>query len=249
MRKELSTVVCASILLGASSLAFAGAYGEPADAEEVPRSVPVAPQPDAEPPTAYWYIQAGAVVSIDNFDDEEFFDDYFDNWELSGSDIDFLSPSRDVGWGYDLRAGRRLNEMLAVELEWQHVPGGFDGSSYESDVDFEHYFRSEAQTMALTVNGKFYPITGRFQPFALVGIGWGHVNLDMHEQGHDGDDTWNEKWDWDGDGFVARFGLGLDVLITDAIGVAAEVDYLLPTGPIEDFDQIPITLSAFYNFL
>lgn len=249
MRKELATIVCASVLLGASSLAFAGAYGEPADAEEVPRPVPVAPQPEAEPPTAYWYLQAGAVVSIDNFDDDEFVDDYFKDWGLSGSSLDFHTPSRDVGWGYDLRAGRRLNEIVAVELEWQHVPGGFDGSNYEAGSSYEHYFRSEAETMALTVNGKFYPITGRFQPFALVGIGWGHVNLDMYDAGYDTIDMWDEKWDWDGDGFVARFGLGLDVLITDAIGVAAEVDYLLPTGTIEDFDQIPITVSAFYNFL
>lgn len=202
MKKNIASLACAALLLGASSTAFAGAYSDPVKAEESPVAPPAAVV-EPEPETAYWYVQAGANFSVENFD-------------IGG---------QDNGWGYNLRAGRRLCDMFAAEIQWEHIPGDFEGGGF--DVD----------TWALTANGKFYPITGKVQPFALVGVGYedGRVHAVRGAP--------------DPDGFAARFGIGLDVLITDNIGVAAEVDYLLETGDGPDLDQIPISLGFFYNFL
>lgn len=205
MKKHITTIVCASVLLGATSMAFAGAYGDAEEREELPAPVAVAPAPEPEPETAYWYIGAGANFSIENFD-------------VGG---------HDNGWGYNVRAGRRLCDMFAAELQWEHIPGDFEAPGF--DVD----------TWALTANGKFYPITGKVQPFALVGVGYEDARV--RGNGRAGGP--------DQDGFAARFGLGLDVLITDNVGIAAEVDYLLMAGDGPDLDQIPVSLGFFYNFL
>ena len=202
MKKELASLVCASVLLGASSMAFAGAYGEPVKAEESPAAPPAAVV-EPEPETAFWYVQAGANFSVENFD-------------VGG---------HDNGWGYNLRAGRRLCDMFAAEVQWEHIPGDFEGNGF--DVD----------TWALTANGRFYPIKGRVEPFALVGIGYEDGRVHSFNGAPDPD------------GFAARFGLGLDVLVTDNIGLSAEVDYLLETGSGPDIDQIPMSLNVFYRFL
>jgi opacity protein-like surface antigen len=248
MKKELASVACAFVLLGATSAAFAGAYGEAVDREESPASVPVAAQ--AEPETAYWYVQAAALYSGENFSQNNWSHHYF-NHRYGGLNADervFFSPDFGNGWGYDVRGGRRLSEMFAVELEWAQVAGDFEAESDASMFPGAVY-RADAETMALTVNGKFYPIKGNVQPFVLVGIGWEHVDVDWRWRDISTDVPVSDEGGWTGDGFVARFGLGVDYLITDSIGIAAEFDYLLPTGEIEDFDQIPVSLGIFYNFL
>jgi len=51
MKKGLYTLVIASAVLGASSIAFAGAYGEAEQPEEIPAPAPAAaPAPEPEPP-------------------------------------------------------------------------------------------------------------------------------------------------------------------------------------------------------
>lgn len=49
LRKELFSMICVSALLGATSIAFAGAYGEAGQAEEMPAPVPAAAPAIAEP--------------------------------------------------------------------------------------------------------------------------------------------------------------------------------------------------------
>jgi hypothetical protein len=85
----------------------------------------------------------------------------------------------------------------------------------------------------ITANAKAYPVAGRFQPYALVGAGYGQADLP-----HD-----------DNDGFIARFGIGMDIAVVDNFGVMTEVGYVLGTGSMSDYDQIPISVGVFYNFL
>lgn len=49
MKKGFYSVVIASAVLGAASMAFAGAYGEPEQPEEIPAPAPAAPAPEPEP--------------------------------------------------------------------------------------------------------------------------------------------------------------------------------------------------------
>lgn len=52
MKKAFYSVVIASAVLGASSIAFAGAYGEAEQPEEIPAPAPAPPAPAPEPPPA-----------------------------------------------------------------------------------------------------------------------------------------------------------------------------------------------------
>lgn len=206
--RKISGIVCATVLLGSTSLAMAGAYGEPVVPEEGPAPVPVAPMAVEEPPpSGYWYLGAGALVSFENFDCDA-----------------------DEAWGYEVRAGRRINDMFAVEAEWEHPVSDFDDST---KADGFGRLRGDVEVFNVTANGKLYPITGTFQPYALVGAGYGQADLPHDDNG----------------GFVARFGIGLDILATDNFGIATEVGYVLGTGSLSDYDQIPISLGVFYNFL
>ena len=215
MKKEIVGLVCVFGLLGATSGAFAGAYGEKGQAEELPTAPQVAaPAPEAavevetfDAPGAYFEL--GGVYVVENFGEKS---------NPNGSDYG------DSG-GYQVRAGYRIRPWVAVEGEWEH------------DIDFQDDL--EASIYDLTVNGKFYvPLQSRFQPYALIGMGWvnGLNDSSVHE---------------DESALGFRFGIGLDTYITKSIGIAAEVGYVLPvTGYLSDhdFDTIPISLSAFYRF-
>ena len=208
MKKQIASVLCASVLLGTASLAMAGAYGEPAEPEEGPAPVAAPPMAEAEPPpSGYWYLGAGALFSIEN-----------------------IHCDADNAWGYNVRAGRRINDLFAVEAEWEHPVSDFDDAN---TVDGHNRLGGDVEAWNLTANGKIYPIKGRFQPYGLVGAGYGEADLPHDDNG----------------GFIARFGLGMDVLITDSFGVSSEVGYVLGTGDLSDYDQIPISLGLFYNFI
>lgn len=213
MKKEVGSLFCVFALLGFTTAAFAGAYGEKEEAEELPASPPaaVAAAPAEEPEdfgAAGAYVELGGVYVVENFGDSS---------NSVGSDYG------DSG-GYQLRAGYRINSWVAVEGEWEH------------DINFQDNL--EASTYDLTVNGKFYPLTSRIQPYALVGMGW--IN---------GLNDSTTREDQNSLGF--RFGLGVDAYITKSIGVALEAGYVLPVSGYlssNDFDTIPISLSAFYRF-
>jgi hypothetical protein len=207
MRKGLTTVVCASVLLGSASLAMAGAYGEPVAPEEGPAPVAVAPAVVEEAPLGYWFIGAGALFSIENF-----------------------HCDADNAWGYNVRGGYRFNKWVALEAEWEHPVDNFDDAD---KVDGFGRLDGDIEVWAATANGKFYPISGMFQPYALIGGGYGQADLPHDDNG----------------GFVARFGLGLDILFTENFGMDTEVGYLLGTGSISDYDTIPISVGFFYNFI
>jgi opacity protein-like surface antigen len=186
---------------------MAGAYGEPVAPEEGPAPVAVAPAVVEEPPAGYWYIGAGAMFGIDNFH----------------CDVD-------DAWGYNVRAGRRINDLFAVELEGEHAASNFDDAD---KVDGFGRLDGDVSVWNITANGKLYPVRGTFQPYALVGAGYGQADL-PHDDNH---------------GFVARFGIGLDILFTDNFGMDTEVGYVLGTGAVSDYDYIPISVGLFYNFI
>jgi hypothetical protein len=134
----------------------------------------------------------------------------------------FKADNYDTGWGYNLRGGLRLTDAFAVEVEAEHMAS-----------DYENRTGGDAETWAVTLGAKLFPIGGNFQPFALVAAGYGGAERPSDHN----------------DGFVARFGMGMDMLITDSIGIVAELDYLLGAGSMSDWHQIPFSLGVIYNFL
>jgi len=208
VKKRLVSILCASALAGGASMAYAGAYGEAEKPEEMPAAAPAPAVAPAEvPPPGYWYVGVGGLFSIENF-----------------------HCDADNAWGYNVRAGRRINDMFAVEAEWEHPVSDYDDAD---KADGFNNLNGDIEAWDVTLNARLYPVKGRVQPFAQVGGGYGQANLPHDDNG----------------GLVARFGVGLDFLFTDNFGMETGVDYLLGTGSMSDYDQIPISVGIFYNFI
>jgi opacity protein-like surface antigen len=139
-------------------------------------------------------------------------------------DLDDVGGDVDTGLGLNARAGYRVHPHFAAEaeFEWVHSSIEFAGA----DVDFD--------TFVGTVNGKGFLLTGRFQPFAMIGIG----GLGVDGEGDSGGDS----------GFAARFGGGIDIYITRNFYGAVDASYVLPTGDVDDFDLVSIGWGFGYRF-
>ena len=140
--------------------------------------------------------------------------------------------SGDSGFA-QLRAGYHFLRFAALEAQLEYTPK-FNGKS-------GRFAGVDVATWAAWANLKGYPTapwTGRFQPYALVGIAW------MWERrtgsAIDGSDE-------DG-GFAARFGGGIDFYVTDNIVLTAEGAWLLPTGSLSDLNQVQIGGALEYRF-
>lgn len=132
------------------------------------------------------------------------------------ADATTLSPFVNTGVGIGGAAGYRFFRHLAAEaqIEWQgdqDVLNPFDGTVAGS------ISRADA-----TANLKAYLLTGRFQPYGVLGIGWGRFGCSA---GCPSSESVN--------GFLARFGGGFDLYITQMIGVYAEAAYMQPAFDVQ----------------
>jgi len=211
MRKELLSSACALSLLFGATTAFAGSYGEPIEPEEAP-AAPPAPAAVVEVEEVD-YARVGPYIGIGgNF--------AIENFEGSHN-IDNSS-------GFHVRVGYRVHPNIAVEARYERYlnferdpgQGSFDGWS-------------------ATANVKGFFLTGRYQPFALFGMGY----LDMAYPGPDRPGDPNPGGD-----FAMRFGLGMDANLTEHIAIGPEVAYVLPVGQAANFDMITIGLGIQYKF-
>jgi opacity protein-like surface antigen len=138
----------------------------------------------------------------------------------------------DTTAGFKLYGGYRLNPHFALEAEFEMLP--------EADVDIDGLGKiAELQTWALTGNAKVFPLTGRTQPYALIGIGI---------QGVEFEDSVGAGLSQTESGFAVRFGGGLDFYITENVVASAGVDYVLPTGDVEDLDYVSFGAGIQYRF-
>ena len=49
-------------------------------------------------------------------------------------------------------------------------------------------------------------------------------------------------------GFAARFGTGFDFYFSEDVGFTGDVNYLLPTGELQDYPYVGINLGFFLRF-
>jgi len=212
MRKELLTSVCAlSLVLGASS-AFAGAYGEPVEAEEAPVSAP-APAAVVETEEAVDYARTGPYLGLGGVYAVELFDD-------QGSARTSNSP------GFHVKAGYRFHPHAAAELRYEYYA--------QFDLD-----PGQINAWSTTINLKGYLLTGRFQPYGLIGMGF------MHGDGSAGNFAGAAH---PSNGFALRFGGGLETYITEHFFVSPEFAYTLPTGSANDLDMLVVSFGLGYKF-
>jgi opacity protein-like surface antigen len=100
-----------------------------------------------------------------------------------------------------------------------------------------------------TTNTKGYLLTGRYQPFVLLGVGVMAANYEFVVRNEVRDrHGWGHSWNDSQIDFVMRFGGGIDLYATKHVVVSAEVDYVLPFGDLEDLDYLSFGLGLQYRF-
>jgi len=184
---------------------------------------PVLVQAEAQPKYDFGrpgiYAGAGVTVGFENFDSPYFAADYpgFDDYE---------TPV-----GFDLWAGYRLIPNLALEVELGYL-GGFDLKGTHLKLD----------ALTLTGNVKAYALTGRFQPFAVAGIGM------LNWRGQDSSKlSYNDANSSETD-LAARFGAGIDVYLTEGFALEVKASYVLSTRDLDGSDYIDLTFGGQIRF-
>lgn len=109
------------------------------------------------------YVAAGAVFLMTT-QIENALEDELDSLGLSGIDAD-----HDMVYGYKVRAGWRYHAAAAVEAEFERGP--------ESEISLEGLHSIDINSWIAMINLKFYPMGGRFQPYALFGGGLMNVGI------------------------------------------------------------------------
>ncbi len=132
--------------------------------------------------------------------------------------------------GFTVLGGYRINPGVAFELQFEMLPSVVTGLGK----------RGELSMITVTGNMKTFILTGRFQPYALIGLGGMRREFDEKiGQSLDGRES----------SFAFRFGVGLDFYITEKIFTSLGADYLLPTGDsLEDFDYVSYGGRIGYRF-
>jgi hypothetical protein len=167
--------------------------------------------------------------------------------------------------GVDGLVGYRVADLLALEIEGEWLFG-----SNETDLDVSGstgIHRAEIEDIwALTGNVKVLPLGGRFQPFAVFGLGVQHSSLDVEIQTAGlttttvptaqnpvplvlpGDFVLRSR-DTSLDG-VLRIGIGFDVYATENVAAEVKAGYVLPFSEVGDLltDYFAIRWGLIYRF-
>lgn len=221
MKKELMTLVCGVALLGSASVAMAGAYGEPAQAEEMPAASPAAPAPVAEPEPDY--ARTGAYIGIGGSYAIEFFGGEGDGNLIGNSS------------GLKAYVGYRAHPNVAVQLRYDRY-FGFDTDDNGRAGDFG----GEYTAWALMTDVKAYLLTGRYQPYVIIGLGYMDFDASLNTRANTTPDA--------GAGFAMRYGAGLEAYVNENISLGPEIAWLQPYGDADDLASLTIGAGLTYKF-
>jgi outer membrane protein W len=152
----------------------------------------------------------GATYAIDNFDS--------------------VGMSNDGSGGFNVHLGYRYNKYTATEVQVERYQQ-FDGHDDGIDV-------GEVNGWALGVNQRAYLLSGRYQPFVLLGINY--MDMETTDSGAI-NRTSGEN------GPALRFGTGLDVYATSKFVVTADISYMLGLGGVEDYDVVAFSLGFLFR--
>lgn len=209
MRKSVLTSVCALSLLIGATAAFAGTYGEPIDPEEVPVAPP--PVAQAAPAPEIDYAATGPYLGVGGLYAINLFSDL-------GAGV-----SADDSGGLSVVGGYRFRPNFAFELAYENY--------FKFDLPL-----GDIEVWSLSANLKGYLLTGRWQPYALFGVGYLSGGSSAPTGGSHGDGT------------LLRFGAGMDAYITEHWSMGPEVAYGWPFGAAEDLKFVTVGAGVKYKF-
>ena len=142
-----------------------------------------------------FYGGASIIGAVSNFDD------------IQSMSID----ETEVTPGFGVRGGYRFLDRFAVEVAYE---GGEDFQFDSSGVDVE--------MQSLTLQGKFYLLTGAAQIYGMAGAGY----LDPESDQLVLDDA--EP--------LVRLGAGFELYLTEKLPLFIEFDYTWPSGDLQELE-------------
>lgn len=168
------------------------------------------------------YVAVGGTFAHYTQVDDEVEDELFALGYIVDVDID--DPL-----GLNAQAGYRAHSNFAVEAEFEWLADAeIEVAGIGTGIDLQSY--------VFTANAKGYILTGRIQPHLLVGVGAMASELDA--AGISEDES----------GFAARFGGGIDIYLSPNFYLDLGIDYVLPTGDVENLDFLSFGWGFGYRF-
>lgn len=177
-----------------------------------------------------WFGRAGYAVG-------------FDDTSVIGDAASLVGATSNVGTnhGFDLGAGYRAHPNLAFEVQFEWLAA--------SDITLSNpVLPSPSGTVgslgfwSSTVNLKNYLLTGRIQPFALLGIGGGMADVSLNSPV-----AGLGSSSFDVGGFVARFGGGVEGYVTERFALFANGSYLLTAGDLDGNNYGTVSVGLIYR--
>ncbi len=182
-----------------------------------------------------WLIGVAGSYAIETFKDD------------AESDIQkFLGPtaslSVDNSLGFNGRVGYRCHRWFSAEVEVEWLDG-FKSDASGADALGPLFSKIDFEPVVVTANMKGYILTGRYQPFLLVGGGVMTAEAKLQSPAPPG--VRRSITDTE---FAMRFGGGIDFYATKNVVVSLEADYVLPVSSLSDLDYISIGWGFQYRF-
>ncbi len=212
--RSVSRATALQLLLLATCALFAGAAA--------------AEPPPPEYDRSGWYLGLAGFYAISDYD-------------LTTSDLDVVppqpantNPKFGNSGGVDFRAGYRAFSRWAFEFDYQWQ-AGFDSKNSSIDPPLE------IDTHLLSLNTKFFFLTGRWQPYALLGASLLIFNSEIV------DDDFKKPWDVSV-GFAPRFGGGIDFWINENWALMLEGTYIVPVGILDGANMGSVGVGFQYRF-
>ncbi len=150
--------------------------------------------------------------------------------------------SVDDTFGFQGRVGYRCHRRFSAEVQVEWL-SGFDADL--TQPGFVQLGKVEYEPVLVTANAKAYLLTGRYQPFLLVGGGVMTADRKLRDTVGLTPAQADQESD---DAFAMRFGGGIDLYATENVVVSLDANYVLPFGNLDALDHITIGWGFQYRF-
>ena len=180
-----------------------------------------------------FYVGLGGTYAIDTFENE--LEDEIED-AVGGP----VRVSVDDSLGINGRIGYRFHRRISAEVQAEWIDG------FEANVSVPGFGKIagvELEPSVITANAKGHLLTGRYQPFLLVGLGVMSAKAKFRDTVGLGLAASERFTD-----FTTRFGAGLDLYATENVVLSVGADYVLPFGDLKDTDYISFGWGLQYRF-
>lgn len=184
-----------------------------------------------------WFAGFKAVSATEFLDEAE--EDKNIGEAFEPFNVRFEMDNNNTSGGISFLAGRRCHPRFSVEIDFEWVDE-FKGKITDTDTG-KLAAKVNFAPFVGTVNLKGYFLTGRYQPYGLIGVGLMSIESDTRSStgAKNGQTT----------GLLAiRFGGGIDYYITRNWLLNLKADYLYSATDIQTLDYLSIGIGFGYRF-